>query len=140
MTVHINSQFDSGNIEVINTKSNPIELAIRCDHQSDFYQWFHFSMTGAKDKDDLKLSLVNAAGAAFAEGWEYFQVVASYDREEWFRVPTHYQDGCLIFNHAPEYDIVWYSFLLLTLGKGIKTLLVGHNLVMFVQLQPWVTP
>ncbi|MFT7376068.1 MAG: murein tripeptide amidase MpaA, partial [Oceanospirillaceae bacterium] len=110
MTLHINSQFDSGNIEVINATSNPIELAIRCDNKSDFYQWFHFSVTGAKDQDDLELSLTNAAGAAFADGWEHFQVVASYDREEWFRVPTRYQDGCLIFNHAPEYDMVWYSF------------------------------
>ena len=36
MTFHINSQFDSGNIEVINAQKNPIELAIRHDNQSDF--------------------------------------------------------------------------------------------------------
>ena len=110
MALHINSQFDSGNIEVINTQSNPIELAIHRDNKSDFYQWFHFSIAGAKDQDDLELSLTNAADVAFAEGWEHFQVVASYDREEWFRVPTRYEDGCLIFNHAPEYDMVWYSY------------------------------
>ena len=28
MTLHINSQFNSGNIEVINAQSNPIELAM----------------------------------------------------------------------------------------------------------------
>ena len=110
MTIHINSQFDSGNIEVIDAHSNPIELAIRHDNQSDFYQWFHFSIAGAKDRDELELSLINASGAAFPEGWQHFQVVASYDREEWFRVPTRYEDSCLIFNHAPEHDLVWYSY------------------------------
>ena len=57
MTLHINSQFDSGNIELINTQSNPIELAIRHDNQSSFYQWFHFSITGAKDKSALELRM-----------------------------------------------------------------------------------
>ena len=110
MPIHINSQFDSGNIEVINVHSNPIELAIRHDNQSDFYQWFHFSVTGAKDHHELKLNITNAGAAAFPDGWQHFQVVASYDREEWFRVPTKYEDGGLIFSHAPEHDLVWYSY------------------------------
>ena len=110
MTLHINSQFDSGNIELINTQSNPIELAIRHDNQSSFYQWFHFSITGAKDKSALELSITNASGAAFPQAWQHFQVVASYDREDWFRVTTRYEGGCLIFNHASEHDLVWYSF------------------------------
>ena len=110
MTPHINSLFDSGNIEVINAHSNPIELAIRHDHQSDFYQWFHFSVAGAKGQDTLELSLTNAQGAAFAEGWQHFQVVASYDRDDWFRINTRYEGGCLIFDHAAEQDLVWYSF------------------------------
>tara|TARA_B110000503_G_scaffold12481_1_gene16944 strand:- start:49 stop:1182 length:1134 start_codon:yes stop_codon:yes gene_type:complete len=110
MTFHINSQFDSGNIEVLNAHKNPIELAIRHDNQSTFYQWFHFSITGAKQQHDLQLSITNAGGAAFPEAWQHFQVVASYDREEWFRVSTRYADGCLIFDHAFEHDQVWYSF------------------------------
>ena len=110
MTIHINNQFDSGNITVINAHSNPIELAIRHDHQSDFYQWFHFSVTGAKGQDKLELNLTNAQGAAFADGWQHFQVVASYDRDDWFRVSTRYENGCLIFDHASEQDLVWYSF------------------------------
>jgi len=36
--------------------------------------------------------------------------VASYDRQEWFRVTTRYEQGELIFDHAAEYDQVWYSF------------------------------
>ena len=110
MTLHINSQFDGGNIEVINRQSNPIELVIRPDHQSGFYQWFHFSVIGGKFKTELTLSITNAAGAAFPDGWQHYQVVASYDREDWFRVTTHYEDGCLIFDHASDHDLVWYSF------------------------------
>jgi len=110
MNININCQFDSGNIDVIDTYSNPVKLAIRHDHQSDFYQWFHFCVSGAKAQDSLQFSLTNAAGAAFAEGWQHFQVVASYDREDWFRVSTRYQQGHLIFDHAADCDQVWYSF------------------------------
>jgi murein tripeptide amidase MpaA len=110
MTLNINCQFDSGNIHVIDSQSNPVKLAIRHDHQSDFYQWFHFCVSGAQVQEKLQFSLTNAAGAAFAEGWNNFQVVASYDRQEWFRVATHYEQGELIFDHAAEYDQVWYSF------------------------------
>ena len=110
MTLNINCQFDSGNINVIDSQSNPVKLAIRHDHQSDFYQWFHFCVSGAQVQEKLQFSLTNAAGAAFAQGWNHFQVVASYDRQEWFRVATHYEQGELIFDHAAEYDQVWYSF------------------------------
>jgi len=110
MILNINCQFDSGNINVIDSQSNPVKLAIRHDHKSDFYQWFHFCVSGARAQEKLQLSLTNAAGAAFAEGWQHFQVVASYDRQEWFRVTTRYEQGELIFDHAAEYDQVWYSF------------------------------
>jgi len=110
MILNINCQFDSGNIHVIDSQSNPVKLAIRHDHQSDFYQWFHFCVSGAQAQENFQFSLTNAAGAAFAQGWNHFQVVASYDRQEWFRVATHYEQGELIFDHAAEYDQVWYSF------------------------------
>ena len=110
MILNINCQFDSGNINVIDSQSNPVKLAIRHDHQSDFYQWFHFCVSGAQAQENFQFSLTNAAGAAFAQGWNHFQVVASYDRQEWFRVATHYEQGELIFDHAAEYDQVWYSF------------------------------
>jgi len=110
MSIYINSKFDSGNIEIIDANSNPIELAIRHDNQSDFYQWFHFTVTGAKGKNNLEISLTNASGAAFPKGWQYFQVVASYDKQEWFRVATRYENGQLTFSHAAEHDLVWYSF------------------------------
>ena len=108
--MRITSNFDSGNIEVVDlsSKSN-IQLNIKKDHQSDFYQWFHFKLeTTAGEEHTLRI--VNAKTAAYPEGWENYQAMASYDRETWFRVPTEYRDGELIINHIPEFDNVFYSY------------------------------
>ena len=41
MTITINAAFDSGNIEVVRLACpEEIELTIRKDNASDFYQWF----------------------------------------------------------------------------------------------------
>ena len=44
----ITSNFDSGNIEIVNidVKKNVFKLKIRKDTNSDFLQWFHFRLTG----------------------------------------------------------------------------------------------
>ena len=43
--MHITANFDSGNIQVISSdNADNIRLAIKKDHQSDFYQWFHFKL------------------------------------------------------------------------------------------------
>ena len=45
MVLRINSTFDAGNIEVVNTDSlQNIQLKIRKDTNSDFLQWFYFRM------------------------------------------------------------------------------------------------
>jgi hypothetical protein len=48
MTAHISAAFDSGNIDLLSQQGNRFDLEIRRDHLSDFYQWFHFRLTGAK--------------------------------------------------------------------------------------------
>jgi len=108
--MHISSAFDSGNI-IVNDASNPddIRLEIRKDAHSGFYQWFHFRVTGACDTA-LALNLVNAAGAAYPKGWEGYRAIASYDRQDWFRVPTDYAGGVLTIRHTPAADSVWYAY------------------------------
>lgn len=111
MTFHINAAFDAGNI-IVETAEDPsdIRLSIRKDTKSDFYQWFYFRLTGAKDTP-CTLRITNAAGAAFKGGWEDYRVVASYDREDWFRVPdTRYKNGHLIWDHTPETDGIYYAY------------------------------
>ena len=106
----ISSNFDAGNIHVVEAEnSGNIRLRIRKDHNSDFYQWFHFRLSGAKGQL-CAMTIENADGAAFAGGWEDYQACASYDREEWFRVSTVYHDGEITIQHIPETDSIYYAY------------------------------
>jgi len=106
----ISSNFDAGNIEVIEAENaSNIRLRIRKDHQSDFYQWFYFRLTGAKGQL-CAMTFENAAGAAYPQGWPGYQVCASYDREDWFRVSTNYHDDKITIQHIPETDSVYYAY------------------------------
>ncbi len=109
-SLHISSQFDSGNIIVLN-KENPeyIQLEIKKDIESVFYQWFHFRVNGAEGQP-LGLHITNAPGSSYVEGWENYRAVASYDREEWFRVNTTYNGSELVIHHTPEYNTVYYAY------------------------------
>jgi murein tripeptide amidase MpaA len=110
MTLSITDRFDSGNI-IVKSSSDPrsVELEIRRDHQSDFFQWFHFRVTGAKGAY-LSMRIGNASEAAYLDGWTDYQACASYDRDTWFRVETRYEDGALIINHEPELDTIWFAY------------------------------
>ena len=83
--MQITDNFDSGNIRVIDaTDASNIQLEIKKDNESDFYQWFHFKLqtdlNANGDRQEHVLHLNNAGKAAYVEGWEDYQAVASYDR------------------------------------------------------------
>lgn len=106
----INSNFDSGNIRVIDAcVASNIELEICTDKDADFFQWFYFRLQGAKG-EACKLNLMNASQAAFPGGWAGYSALASYDREHWFRVPTGYDGMRLVISHTPENDTVYYAY------------------------------
>ncbi len=107
----ITSNFDSGNIEIvsIDAKKNDIKLKIRKDTNSDFFQWFHFRLTGAAGLS-CKLSILNAGQSSFPKGWENYTVCASYDREEWFRIPTRFRAGVLSFQFKPVHNSVYFAY------------------------------
>ena len=108
--MRISSHFDSGNIEVVNADSaNDIQLNIRKDRNSDFYQWFHFKVESTAGEEHT-FRILNAKTAAYPEGWENYQAMASYDRETWFRVDTEFKDGELVIHHIPEFDHVFYAY------------------------------
>jgi len=111
MSLQINAAFDAGNISVENANdASDIRLSIPKDTNSDFLQWFYFRLTGAK-QTACTIRLTNAADAAYTGGGENYRVVASYDREDWFRVPdTRYENGHLIWDHTPESDSVYYAY------------------------------
>jgi len=110
MTLHITDAFDSGNISCLSADDpGDIRLEIRKDNNSDFYQWFHFRLTGAKGTACV-LKIMNAGGAAYTKGWEGYRAVASTDRENWVRVPTTYENGVLTISHTPAADSVWFAY------------------------------
>lgn len=106
----ISKDFDSGNIKVVSQSDfRDIKLEIEPDNQSDFYQWFHFRLSGAKAKE-CRLSILNAKGAAYPPGFKNYQVVYSYDRQQWLRHPTDLEDGVLSFQFTPQYDSVYFAY------------------------------
>lgn len=110
MSLHITDCFDSGNIRVKNASApEDIRLEIRTDNESDFYQWFHFRVTGARGQD-LVMHIENAGGAAYLDGWNGYQARASYDRETWFCVDTLYDNGVLTLSHTPDADTIWFAY------------------------------
>jgi len=106
----ISSAFDSGNIHVVNAK-NPadVRLKINKDNESDFYQWFHFRVSGVADTP-CHYTIENAGGAAYPEGWDDYRLCVSYDREEWFRIDTSYDGNVLTWSFESEQDSVYFAY------------------------------
>ncbi|MCK9269844.1 MAG: M14-type cytosolic carboxypeptidase [Bacteroidales bacterium] len=110
MKIHISSQFDAGNIEVVDASdAQNITLNIRKDTQADTFQWFYFRVTGGHGQA-LRMKILNAGQASYPEGWKDYMVRASYDTEDWFMVPTRFDDGQLIIDHTPAYNSVFYAY------------------------------
>ncbi len=64
MSIQINAAFDSGNIRVLKIDGDRADLEIVTDRGSDFYQWFHFRVSGAKGRT-LTFRILNAGGSAY---------------------------------------------------------------------------
>ncbi|WP_153711873.1 M14 family metallopeptidase [Eikenella corrodens] len=106
----ISSNFDAGAISVIDsTDSQNIRLALRGDNAASFRQWFYFRLQGAAYQP-CRIRIENAGQSSYPEGWEDYQATASYDRSNWFRVPTRYEDGVLTIEHTPLAGSVYYAY------------------------------
>ena len=110
MPIKISHQFDAGAIEVVRAADpQQIDLRLRQDSHADIAQWFYFRLQGARDQA-CTIRIVNAGQATYPSGWQDYSVVASYDREEWFRVPTTYDGSVLTVLHTPERDSIYYAY------------------------------
>ncbi|MFA7893043.1 M14 family metallopeptidase [Pseudomonas putida] len=109
--LHIDCDFDSGNIEVIDA-SNPaqVRLAIRPDTHSGHYQWFHFRVSGLTPGQNHRFSLDNAAGSSYKNAWSGYNAVASYDQQTWFRVPSQFDGSALSFEITAQQPHVWFAY------------------------------
>ena len=111
MTLTIGSDFDSGNIQVLDA-SDPahIRLAIRPDTQSAHFQWFHFKAEGLNVGQTYGFSLTNSSESTFNSAWTGYNAVASYDHENWFRVASDFDGKALNFSLAPDQPQVWFAY------------------------------
>ncbi|MCF5224646.1 M14-type cytosolic carboxypeptidase [Pseudomonas syringae] len=111
MTLTISSDFDSGNIQVLDS-SDPahIKLAIRPDTQSAHFQWFHFKVDGLNVGQTYGLSLSNASESTFNSAWSGYNAVASYDHKHWFRVPSGFDGKALNFSLVADQAQVWFAY------------------------------
>ncbi|MDO8178278.1 MAG: M14-type cytosolic carboxypeptidase [Undibacterium sp.] len=110
MTIKISQNFDAGAIEVVRAEHvGEIELNLRKDSHADFMQWFYFRLQGARDQVAV-IRILNAGEATYTKGWENYQAVASYDRENWFRVETEFDGKVMTIHHEPEFDSVYYAY------------------------------
>jgi murein tripeptide amidase MpaA len=132
MTAHISAAFDSGNIRVVAQDGDRFDLEIVKDHQSDFYQWFHFRLTGAKGRT-VTLRIVNAGASAYPMGWPNYKARCSADRVAWHQAETEYAGGILTIRHACNSDNLWFAYF------APYSMERHHDLVARISGRPGVT-
>ncbi len=110
MPIKISSHFDAGAIDIVRAETaQAIDLKLRKDTHADIAQWFYFRLQGARG-ERCKMQFLNAGEATYPDGWKDYQAVASYDRKNWFRVPTSFDGNVLTISHTPQSDSVYYAY------------------------------
>lgn len=110
MSIKISSHFDAGAIDVVRAETaQAIDLNLRKDTHADIAQWFYFRVQGARN-ERCTMRFLNAGAATYPDGWKDYQAVASYDRKNWFRVPTSFDGSLMTISHTPQFDSVYYAY------------------------------
>ena len=111
--IQIDAAFDSGNIEVLSIDGAGAKLRIPKDHQSEFYQWFHFRVSGAAGRE-LVLKIGDLNASAYPAGWTDYNACVSEDREYWGRAPSTFDKdedgGTLTIRYTPASDLTWFAY------------------------------
>lgn len=106
----ISYNFDGGNIDVIeDSNSQNIQLKIRADANSSFFQWFYFRVYGLYQVP-CNINIQNAGEATYPMGFENYDVVYSHDRLNWMRHPTNFVNGILNIEFTPSQDSVYFAY------------------------------
>ena len=142
--IQIDAAFDGGNIEVLAIEGTTARLQIRKDHQSDFFQWFYFRVSGSAGRA-LSLKLTGLNASAYPGGWPDYNAVVSEDREFWGRASSSFDkgenDGTLTISYTPSNDIAWFAYFApysmerhhdlisgAALADGVTHRVLGHSL------------
>jgi len=111
----IASDFDSGNIEVVDA-SNPIDVQLKMKKetfteydQKQHMQWFHFSVSNCKGTP-LCLKIVNADEASYAQGYHGYWAFVSTDQKKWDRTKTSFDGKVIQIELTPEADKIWVAY------------------------------
>ncbi|WP_459206035.1 M14 family metallopeptidase [Pseudomonas sp. MLB6B] len=109
--LHIDCDFDSGNIEVVDaSQPRHVRLALRPDSHSGHFQWFHFRAQGLTPGQRHRFSLENASRTSYPNAWTGYHAVASYDQQTWFRVPSEFDGTALHIDLDAEQAHVWLAY------------------------------
>jgi murein tripeptide amidase MpaA len=143
--IRIDSAFDSGNIKVERISGpHDIVLSIPKDAHSDFYQWFHFRLSGAKGQRCL-IRIIDLKGSAYPDGWPGYRAAMSEDRQSWRRAQTSYDansaNGTLTIEVTPQVDQLWFAYFApyslerhhdliarMAAAPGVAADVLGHSL------------
>jgi len=111
--ISIDAAFDAGNIEVLGMAGATARLAIRKDRQSDFFQWFHFRVSGANGRA-LELKITGLGTSAYPGGWPGYRAAVSEDRQYWDRAETSWDaaedGGTLTVRYTPAGGVAWFAY------------------------------
>jgi murein tripeptide amidase MpaA len=111
--IQVSAAFDSGNIEVLQVSGAEAHLTIRKDRDSQFFQWFHFRVSGAEGRE-LELRLTGLAAAAYPDGWPDYRACVSEDRQAWTRAATAWEPerdgGTLMIRYRPAGSLAWFAY------------------------------
>ena len=112
--ISIDSAFDSGNIQVERIAGpHEIVLTIGKDAHSDFYQWFHFRLSGANDQRCI-IRIIDLNNCAYPGGWPGYRACVSVDRQTWRRALTSFDaksaNGTLTIEVTPSVDQLWLAY------------------------------
>ncbi|MEO6293796.1 MAG: M14-type cytosolic carboxypeptidase, partial [Burkholderiaceae bacterium] len=113
-TISISTHFDSGAIDVVSlVDPQDIQLKIRADQgvngSAEFAQWFHFRLQGAAGVP-VTLRFLNAGSCAYPKGWDGYRVVASYDRQLWFRIDTQFDGQVMTAHLTPDTNSIYFAY------------------------------
>ena len=97
MSITVNAAFDGGNIELVSVEGDTVNLTIRRDKDSDFFQWFYFraaGLSGGARRRTVTFRVLNAGQSAYPDGWPDYRTRASTDRLAWRTTETRYAAAC----------------------------------------------
>lgn len=143
--IRIDCAFDAGNIHVERiTGPHDIVLRINKDAHSDFYQWFHFRLSGAKGQRCL-IRIIDLNFSAYPDGWPGYRAAVSDDRQTWRRAATSFDPksagGSLTIEVTPAVDQLWLAYFApysmerhhdliarIAARPGVRADVLGHSL------------